>query len=556
MIRNQALGKHILNIMETALELSAGLSDCLHQNQPDLFHKTAQELMNNLLMIQGISGQLKEEERALNLPAASASVLSSLQEIVNCSTADMHKALQKIENELIPLTEEMKINFFFWGTAYPDEAKMKHYYEQDRFRLFTNKHIVAGEAGGVYQYDVSIVITAFNKLEVTKLCIDSLMKYLPRTLNYELILVNHGSNDGTKEFFEQLKPDKQLDIAVNGGGSAAVNRIIEGKYAVCISNDIILTEHAIENLYQCIASDDSIAWVVPTTPNISNLQSIPADYNNLDGLFSFAAKNNQSDPTRWEQRVRLCNPMDIRRMSSFLDAGCFSYYVSTESMQFPDDKLSLLLRRKGYKLMLAKDAYCHHFGSITLKDEITQKNVYDFYLSGRKAFFDAFGVDPWGLGFCFDYPLFENFYFKKTGHIDIMGINCGLGSNSLKIKEALKETAKNTDVYLVNCTSDDRFVPDLRGISDEVILFTDWFTLFPPKQNAARYDYILVEDGLDGQENSHQIIEAILTALKSGGFFFARLRDQPLIDWIKTEYQNVQIIRSDTENDQWIVCAK
>lgn len=550
MIHNQAFGKHVLNMLDTAMKLAAELHDYSRQNKPELFQKTFEELTNHLQMIQKISEHLKEEECALNLPAASASVLYSLQEIVAYSRTDMHKAYHKIEYELIPLMEEMKMNFYFWGTVYADKDKMKDYYEHDMFLLFTNKYTAASEATGTYKYDISIIVTAFNKLDITKICIFSLLKHLPRNLKYEIILVNHGSDDGTKDFFEQIQPHKQINIAVNGGGLGAVNRIVEGKYAICISNDIIVTPNSIENLYKCITSDDSIAWAVPATSNVSNLQSIPADYENLHELFSYGADNNQSDSTRWEQRVRLCNPMDIRRISSFLDAGCFSHYFSHAPMQFPDDKISLLLRRKGYKMMLVKDAYCHHFGSITLKDEIGRKNELSFYESGRKIFNELFGIDPWGLGFIFDPQLFKNFCFDKNGHVNILGINCGLGSNPLKIKESLKETSKNTDVYLLNCTTDARFVQDLRGISDEVILFSDWLDLF---HNTAKYDYIIADDGLENQKNSQEIIEAALSSLKSGGFFLAQLSDLPFINRIKSKYQNVQMIRGHTANHYWIV---
>ncbi|MFA6914452.1 MAG: glycosyltransferase family A protein, partial [Endomicrobiia bacterium] len=50
---------------------------------------------------------------------------------------------------------------------------------------------------------VSIIIPCFNALKYTKQCIESVLK--SSTYNYELILINNGSTDGTKQYFQELK---------------------------------------------------------------------------------------------------------------------------------------------------------------------------------------------------------------------------------------------------------------------------------------------------------------------------------------------------------------
>ena len=115
-----------------------------------------------------------------------------------------------------------------------------------------------------------MIVLGYNKLEYTKLCVENLLKYIPDNINYELILINHGSTDNTKMYFEQIAPTKQLDILKNGGSPTASIRIVEGKYTMSISNDVIVTKNAIENMIRCIESDDNIAWVVPSTPNMCN----------------------------------------------------------------------------------------------------------------------------------------------------------------------------------------------------------------------------------------------------------------------------------------------
>ena len=84
--------------------------------------------------------------------------------------------------------------------------------------LSKNWYLEEAAQTGKYKYDVSVLILAYNHLDYTRRCVESFLQTVPPDLNYELILVNHGSSDGTKEYFEKIGPHKQLNIAVNGGG--------------------------------------------------------------------------------------------------------------------------------------------------------------------------------------------------------------------------------------------------------------------------------------------------------------------------------------------------
>lgn len=407
------------------------------------------------------------------LSAACYSVLDSLRRIKGGK--DKAVRLQKIEFELLPLLQEAYLTWYFFQFLAEHPEHLQEYYDKDKALLCANSYIDEALERGQYKYEVSFFVLAYNKLEYTKQCVESLLANIPKGLNYELILVNHGSSDGTKEYFESIHPHKQLDIAVNGGGMGAVARILEGEFTIMISNDVIVTPHAIENLLTCIRSDPQIAWVVPAVPNTSNWQSISADYTTVAGLMDFAQQNNKSDSMRWEQRARLCNPIDIRRNSVFYSSGglCLNgaYHTlhPTYAVSFPDDRASLLLRRNGYKMMLAKDAYCHHFGSVTLKDEIRQKNEDQYYQEGGQEFFKAFHVNPWGAGASYDRAFLKRVVGEESGHTEVLGINCGLGSNSLKIKEQVREYCRNPDVRLYNITSSPEYLRDLEGISDEAL---------------------------------------------------------------------------------------
>lgn len=426
-------------------------------------------------MIQLLEEQLGKGYQNISLTKILQSIQDTLSR-VRIRKADESYRLSRLQFELIPLIEEAFQHARYWLWAVKDSERMEQYREEVP-SLCGNYYIDQSEETGEYPFEAAFVVIGYNKLDYTKMCVESLLRNIPKGLRYELILVNHGSNDGTREYFESIQPTKQLDIAVNGAGFDIVRRIIESKFAFFISNDVIIGCNTIFNMLKCIQSNDQIAFVVPSTPNTSNFQTIPAQYSSLEEMNEFTRQNNVSDPFRWEQRTRLCDPIAVWRSAAFLGCqGIFdnSYLGAATDLAFPDDRRSLLLRRRGYKLMLAKDAYCYHFGSVTIKEDVTKREETEaeFYLKGRQAFYKNFGIDPWGAGFCFDAAFMQCVVEESHTHTEILGINCGMGSNSLRIKEQFKEYWHNIDTVLYNITDAPSFLLDLKGISDEAKLIS------------------------------------------------------------------------------------
>lgn len=501
--------QYVLQILELLHTLQEACLEVYHYAEVGRtieFQQLCGDMESGLLSILNMVNEIDTSGNKKLIPACQ-SVLDSVRRIQGLYSNDLRNCLKKIEFELLPLLQEAYAAYYFYQyLAYHPELH-KVYFTRERVLLHGNTYIDKAIEEKRYKYEASFIVTAYNKLEYTKQCVKSLLENIPAGLSYELILVNHGSNDGTKEYFERIHPDKQVDIAVNGGGAPAVSRIVEGEFVFWISNDIIITPCAVENLLACIRSDPQIAWAVPTTSNVSNFQTSPAQYSSEKELLEFAERNNRQDPFRWEQRTRLCNPIDIRRSSVWYATSGLEIYSDViyplfqgHRSTFPDDRVSLLLRRNGYKMMLVKDAYCHHFGSVTWKPLIQQQGEQEYYLQGRKDFYRAYGVDPWGPGRCFDPVFMERVVGENTGHTEVLGINCGLGSNSLKIKEQIKEHCHNLDVCLTNITSDPSFLEDLKGVSDKVEEIRS-FKKFKQFLSKKSYHYIIWEEAFPFQKD-------------------------------------------------------
>ena len=546
---NELAVDQIMPLLSVMQEACQPLYDSVCDGNAAMFRQLYGDMAKGLLSIIQLAQNVdRQDTGAGRLFAGCRSCLDSLAHINTYRLSNPEMCLQKIEFELLPLLQEVYLQFYFFGYLAVHKDQVEEYYQNKYIQLCANSYIDEAIERGYYKYDVSLVVLGYNKLEYTRQCVESLLENLPQHLRYELIFINHGSTDGTREYFASKSPDKQLDISVNGGGIGAVHRITEGEFTINISNDVVWGHNAIENLVTCIRSDPQIAWAVPTTPNISNLQTIPFTYRTPNEFREFARANNHSNPFRWEQRVRLCDPISIIRNSiyvSSLGPCIIGHTLSRDSYSFPDDRFSLLLRRRGYKMMLVKDAYCHHFGGITLKGEVQAQGEQDYYLNGRKEFFSVYEVDPWGTGFCFAIPFLKRVVGRETGHVDILGINCGLGSNSLKIKEQLKEYCHNLDVLLCNITDERRFLADLRGVSDTVQMITN-FNSVEMFLKGRHYQYIVWEDTFLEEADTTSLVKVIQNSLSPGGILFAKKNHQ-LDQWIETSASWSEL------GDQWFV---
>jgi GT2 family glycosyltransferase len=92
---------------------------------------------------------------------------------------------------------------------------------------------------------VSFIIPLYNRLDLTRPCLASLQATLPRGLDHEIILVDDGSTDGTREWiqslgtpFRVLLNERNLGYAgTNNRGAAAAT----GDLLALLNSDLILT---------------------------------------------------------------------------------------------------------------------------------------------------------------------------------------------------------------------------------------------------------------------------------------------------------------------------
>ena len=223
---------------------------------------------------------------------------------------------------------------------------------------------------------VTVWVLAYNQLEYTRRCVESILHYTKGP--YELLLVDHGSTDATFEYFNWVKSFHPHTRVIK----YFQNRIIEetcnhvfalarGQYLAVATNDTVVHEGWLENFIQLIESAPDIAVVGPRSNNISGSQAMPADYNTLEAYQTFAAqwsKEHRGENFPIERMVGMCT---LTKKEVYKRIGGGDPDLPTNGRDggygFSDNDYSLRLRLGGYRSLVANDVFIHHYGSVTVR---------------------------------------------------------------------------------------------------------------------------------------------------------------------------------------------
>ncbi len=108
------------------------------------------------------------------------------------------------------------------------------------------------------QVEVSICIPTYNRKEFLKETLDSIAQQSFK--NYEIVIVDDGSTDGTKEMIDSLGMPINYYWQENAGDATARNKLIDlakGQYLAFIDSDDLFLPDSIENMINVIKANDA-----------------------------------------------------------------------------------------------------------------------------------------------------------------------------------------------------------------------------------------------------------------------------------------------------------
>ncbi|MCR4925399.1 MAG: glycosyltransferase family 2 protein [Clostridiales bacterium] len=379
-----------------------------------------------------------------------------------------------------------------------------------------------------FDSEVTILVQLYNRLDKTKECIDSILKYT-KDVNFDLLLIDNGSTDDTFEYLKSIDYDKVRIMHINKNISSSYPVVHEeikwfAKYLVVLANDMIVTPNWLSNLLTVAKSDERIGMVNPMSSNVSNGQCYDMKFTDFDDMQRQAAEFNKSNPEKWDERIRLVTLGALYKKECLYavgwpinDLGFFHDFI--------DDDISFRVRRAGYKIVLAKDTWVHHNHDVfncETKDPVEYQKSLN---TGRENFRTKFfGVDAWDDVNNY-IPEFVSALKTTSGKsAKILGIDVKCGTPILEIKNNIKKFGKyDTDCYAF--TQNGKYFIDLQTVCGAENVFSGNINSFKENFKEESLDYIVIGENINTYTEPFKIIKKAVSLLRNKGQLFISLKN-------------------------------
>jgi len=230
----------------------------------------------------------------------------------------------------------------------------------------------------------SIITVAFNSLEDTIKCIKSVKAH---SNDYEFIIVDNASTDGTREYLVGLEtqPSKGLIkvVTCENINTFAVNnniglQLAEGEYVVFLNNDTEVYEGWLDNMCEHFNQVplSNIGMVGPVTCASNGKQYV--GHQN-------AAEWYEQYKGRWSHAGILYGWCMMIPKKILDEVGGFDERFENSH---EDNDLCLRIQHAGYKLIVAYDTYIYHKGQGTLRHTLTPEEYKDKGEENRQRYYD------------------------------------------------------------------------------------------------------------------------------------------------------------------------
>jgi len=242
----------------------------------------------------------------------------------------------------------------------------------------------------------SVIVVAVDGLPFTRLCLESVLEHT-ESPPFELIVVDNGSSDGTRDYVERLaKRDGRVRVIRNDqnrGFAAAVNQGLaeaRGDTLVLLNNDAVVPRGWLIRLARHLLHEH-LGAVGPVTNRIGTDAEIDVEYTTYGEFLDFAeviAERNAGERRGVQMLAMFClaTRRDVVDRIGPLDE-------QFEIGMFEDDDYAERLRRSDYRLALAEDVLVHHFGEASFGKLFASGERDALMRANRERFEKKWGID-------------------------------------------------------------------------------------------------------------------------------------------------------------------
>jgi GT2 family glycosyltransferase len=286
----------------------------------------------------------------------------------------------------------------------------------------------------------SIVTVTRDNLAFARMCLESLLS-LTEYPNYELIVVDNGSTDGTPAYLRLLaERNPQVKLILNpdnAGFAPACNQglaVAGGDVLVLLNDDTTVAPGWLARLVATL-EDRTVGLAGPVTNRIGNEAEVEVYYKDWGEYLSVAAERARDyDGQTFELRALTMFCLAMRR-DAFDRIGPLDPRFEVGMLE--DDDYSMRARRQGYRLVCAQDVLVHHFGQTSFGKLVPTGEYNEILLANQARFEEKWG-EPWQ-------PYVRG---SKPGYEDL----------TERIRQIVTETVPPSATVLVVSRGDDNLV--------------------------------------------------------------------------------------------------
>ncbi len=243
---------------------------------------------------------------------------------------------------------------------------------------------------------VSVIVLTYDNLAFTQACLHSL-EANTQYPNWELLLVDNASTDGTREFladYAARHPHARLiQNDANLGFAAGNNQGLKaagGDYLIILNNDTYVTPGWMLDLIRHFRKTPDLGLVGPVTNNIGNEAKIDIHYEDMA----------QMQKAAWRYTSgHAGESLRVAAVAFFCAAMPRTVYETVGGLDerfglgfFEDDDYCNRVREAGFSTAVAEDVFVHHHLSASF-DQLDQERRQALFERNKALYEEKWG--PW-----------------------------------------------------------------------------------------------------------------------------------------------------------------